>query len=124
MSKPSLQNLAFTLLELLVLLVTLSILAVMVIPALARTGPSVARLNCAANLKQIGLAFQNWRNAHRNLYPMNVFNSATGPPIGAFTLSSLAAPGYYTGAAAYTYTVFGVMSNELSTPKILICPSD
>jgi type II secretory pathway pseudopilin PulG len=124
MTKPSNRTPAFTLLELLVVLATLAILAVLVIPALARTGPSVARLTCAANLKQIGLAFQNWRNAHLGLYPMNVLNRAAGPPIGTSTLSSLAVQGSNPGAGIYMYTVFGVMSNELSIPKIIVCPSD
>jgi len=124
MSNSSNRNPAFTLLELLFVLVTLIILAVMVIPALARTGSSVARLTCAANLKQIGLAFQNWRNAHLSLYPMTVLNTAGGPPVGAFTLSTWAGQGNSTVAAQYEYTVFGVMSNELSTPKIVVCPSD
>src|SRR5215472_3849203 len=123
-SNSSLRNLAFTLLELLCVLATLAILAVMVIPALARTGPSVARLNCAANLKQIGLAFQNWKNAHLGLYPMNVPNRAAGPPTGTSTLASQASFGAAPGPAVYAYTVFGVMSNELSTPKIIVCPSD
>jgi prepilin-type processing-associated H-X9-DG protein len=124
MTKPSKRTLAFTLVELLVVLATLAILAVMVIPALARTGPSVSRLNCAANLKQIGLAFQNWRNAHLGLYPMNVLNSRGGPPVGTIALSSQAGFGNSPGAAVYTYVVFGVMSNELNTPKIVVCPSD
>ena len=123
MNNSSKQNLAFTLLELLVVLATLAILAVTVIPALARTGPTAARLNCAANLKQIGLAFQNWRNTHANAYPMTVLNSAGGPPVGATTLAAQAAANG-PNTAPLAYTVFGVMSNELSTPKIVTCPSD
>jgi prepilin-type processing-associated H-X9-DG protein len=124
MTNSSTRNLAFTLLEQLVVLATLAIFAVMVIPALARTRPSVTRLNCAANLKQIGLAFQNWRNAHVSLYPMNVPNRLAGPPMGGSTLTSQAVSGNSPGAAQYAYVVFGVMSNELSTPKVIVCPSD
>jgi prepilin-type processing-associated H-X9-DG protein len=124
MNNSSKRTLAFTVIELLVVLATLGIFAVMVIPVLARTGPTVARLNCAANLKQIGLAFQNWRNTHASVYPMNVPNRLAGPPTGPSTLASQANTVGNTTAAPLEYTVFGVMSNELSTPKILACPSD
>jgi prepilin-type processing-associated H-X9-DG protein len=126
MNNSSKQNLAFTVIELLVVLATLGICAVMVMPALARTGPSVARLNCAANLKQIGLAFQNWRNAHVRLYPMNAYNASGGPPglIAGQTIAASANASAAANAATVEYAVFGVMSNELSTPKICVCPSD
>jgi prepilin-type processing-associated H-X9-DG protein len=126
MTNSSKRTLAFTLIELLVVLATLGIFAVMVIPALARTGPTVARLNCAANLKQIGLAFQNWRNAHVNVYPMNVLNRLGGPPglIAGQTIAASANSSAAANAAVVEYAVFGVMSNELSTPKIVACPSD
>jgi prepilin-type processing-associated H-X9-DG protein len=130
MSNSSKRTLAFTVIELLVVLVTLAILSVMVIPALARSNASVARLNCATNLKQIGLAFQNWRNAHVGLYPMNVPNRLAGPPaaIAGYTIAAVAngaalANGSL-GASGVTYAVFGVMSNELSTTKLLVCPTD
>jgi type II secretory pathway pseudopilin PulG len=117
---------AFTLLELLVVFATLAILAVTVFPAMARVRGASSRVACADNLKQIGVAFNTWKVSHSGNYPMNVFNSQGGPPSGSSstlsTLRALASSG--SSAAPYTYTTFGVMSNELSTPKILICPSD
>jgi prepilin-type processing-associated H-X9-DG protein len=127
MTNSSNRNPAFTRLELLVVLATLAILAFMLMPALARTSASVARLTCAANLKQIGLASQNWRNAHLNLYPMNVLNRLGGPPVGTSTLASqadLPAVNEFSFPAPYMYAVFGTMSNELGTPKVIVCPSD
>jgi prepilin-type processing-associated H-X9-DG protein len=130
MSNSSKRTPAFTIIELLVVLATLAIFSVMLIPALARSSASVARLNCATNLKQIGLAFQNWRNAHVSLYPMNVLNRLAGPPgavAGQTIAASANAPAITSGslgAAGVTYAVFGVMSNELSTTKLLVCPTD
>ncbi len=114
----------FTVVELLVVFAVLGVLAITVIPALARTGASTQRLYCVDNLKQIGLAFQNWRNAHANVYPMNLRNQSGGPPVGVSTLVSQAQTSALPGAAPYMYAAFGVMSNELRIPKILACPSD
>lgn len=47
---------AFTLLELLVVVATLAILAVLLVPALARTDDNGARMVCVNNLRQMGLA--------------------------------------------------------------------
>jgi hypothetical protein len=111
-------------LELLVVLVTLAILAVMVLPAMARVRGASSRVACADNLKQIGVAFNTWTANHSGVYPMYVPNFRGGPPTGTTTLAAQTFNGASPGAAPYLYTVFGVMSNELSTPKILICPSD
>jgi prepilin-type processing-associated H-X9-DG protein len=54
---------------------------------------------------------------------MNVPNRLAGPPMGVSTLTSLATGGGL-GSAPYAYTAFGVMSNELSIPRTLVCPSD
>ncbi|MGO8837258.1 MAG: type II secretion system protein [Limisphaerales bacterium] len=61
-------------------------------------------------LKQIGVAFRLWEGDNNDKYPMAV--SVTNG--GAMELIA-------TGNVA---ACFQVMSNELSTPKILICPKD
>jgi prepilin-type N-terminal cleavage/methylation domain-containing protein len=115
---------AFTLIELVVVLGVLAVLATMLLPAMARVRGSASRVACADNLKQIGVAFNTWKVSHSAQYPMNVLNFRGGPPTGGSTLRVLAGSGTSPGAAVYEYTVFGVMSNELGTTKILICPSD
>ncbi len=49
---------AFTLIELLVVLAVLSILAALLLPALARSRTSAQRVKCVSNLRQLGLAAQ------------------------------------------------------------------
>jgi prepilin-type N-terminal cleavage/methylation domain-containing protein len=101
---------AFTLIELLIVIVCLGILAALLLPALARAKVRSGRINCENNLKQIGVAFRTWALDNGDLYPaqLSVTNGGTMELINS----------------GVVYRHFQVMSNELSTPKILVCPYD
>lgn len=60
---------AFTLMELLAVLVVLALLALTLIPALARTQPNVRTAQCLNNLKQWGAAWQLFANANSDSLP-------------------------------------------------------
>jgi competence protein ComGC len=103
-------RIGFTLVALLVVIAILAILAALLLPALARAKQKAQRINCVNNLKQTGLAIRLWSMDHDDKYPMNA-SAGIGGTKGLITGSD-------------TYRHFQVMSNELSNPKILICPAD
>jgi len=95
---------------LLVVVAVLAILAAMLLPALASAKKKAQRINCINNLKQDGLAFRIWEGDNNDKLPMAVPTAKGGTKE------------FDTGADTFRH--FQVMSNELSTPKILVCPAD
>src|SRR5947207_1978216 len=100
---------AFTLTELLILVAVLAILTAVLLPALSRPHHCYHPA-CANNLKQIGLAFKMWALDNGERFPMSVSTNDGG------TMELCSG----TNVAVH----FAVMSNELSTPKLLVCPED
>lgn len=99
-----------TLVELLVVLGIIAVLAALLLPSLSKAENRAARISCVSNLKQIGLASRIWEGDHGNYYPMAVSETNGGTM------------GFVNGLNAFRH--FQVMSNELSTPKVLLCPAE
>ena len=101
---------AFTRTELLVVL-AMTVLLALVLPAVIHRGHRPrSRISCHNNLKQIGIAFRLWAGDNGDRFPMHVSTNEGGAMEWALQ-----------GDA---FRVFQVMSNELNTPKIVVCPQD
>ncbi len=59
----------FTLVELLVVVGIISVLIAILLPALNRVNATARSIKCAANLRQIGIGFQMYRNDYKNFLP-------------------------------------------------------
>ena len=97
--------------DLVVILITVAaLLAVVAVPKLSRAKQKAERISCVCNVKKIGLAFRIWANDNDNLYPMSADNQDDSLRIDALE--------------GRGFRVFQALSNELSVPKAVICPSD
>jgi hypothetical protein len=111
--KPKLQfqlTLAFALKELIATIAIGALLVCVVVVELAEARDRAHRICCNCNLKQIGLGFRTWALDHHDIYPMGLSTNSGG------TREYL--------TMGRTYLHFQLLSNELATPLVLICPRD
>lgn len=103
------QRCGFTVMELLAVLGLGALLFFFFAPALNRPRVHAPRIKCVNNLKNIGLAYRIYATDNADRFPWQ--HAETN---GATRVEYLADPAVYVLA----------VSNELSTPKIVMCPSD
>lgn len=96
--------------DLLITTALVAVLALLFLPMISRPTSRAPRIACVNNLKQVSLAIRVWAGDHGDRLPNQVSTNESG------LMEILLA-----GDLA---TAFRSRSNELSTPKVLSCPSD
>ena len=100
-----------TLVEVLAGVAGLMVLAAVVLPALMSPRTKASRVTCVLNLKNIGLALRIFSTDHGDKWPMDLSVTNRG------TREWLNDP-------SQLWRHWLSLSNELSTPKMLLCPAD
>src|SRR5262245_12847004 len=136
---------AFTLMELLVVIAIIAVLIGLLLPAVQKVRAAAARIQCANNLKQIGLALHSYHNDHES-FPAG-FVSSLSPSTWTYNYAGSTnqaapdvGPGWSLFAALLPYLEQDNLHRQIrfdlpithpanaaarSTPvKTYVCPSD
>jgi len=100
---------AFTRIELLFCAAAIALVLIPALSVLASNKTESQRIICFNNLRQIGRGFQMWASDNGNANPWRV------PPPEGTEGNPLVVNLWYQ---------FAVISNQLRSPKLLVCPSD
>jgi type II secretory pathway pseudopilin PulG len=101
---------AMTLVEVLVVMAVVLLLVALLLPATTGSPAHAYRIQCVNNLKQCGLATRVWQGDNMDRWPTAV------PATNGGSMD------FITGPNAFRH--LQVMSNELSTPKVVFCPQE
>lgn len=104
--------------EMLVVIAIIGILAALLLPAINSAKLHAKRIACVNNLRQTGLGFQMFANDHSSRLPMQV-SSRDGGTAELVNMTNRVSVDF-----TKAYRHFQALSNELGTPKILLCAMD
>lgn len=108
----------FTLIELLIVSAIIAILAALLLPTIEKVRSRARRVQCASQLRQIGIAFVSFSHDHNGEFPMKVSTNAGG------TREFVQAANRFGGNLNFAFRHFQPLSNHMSDARILVCPVD
>ncbi len=114
-AKPSAGLSGITRKEVLIVLAVLGVLGLVALAALVQGRDRARSICCNCNLKQIGTAFRLFANDYDGKYPWLVLQNRTNSVYG---------DRFRTNNPQDLWMLFQEAGNELSSPVILVCPSD
>ena len=109
------RGLAFTLLELLVVIAIIAVLAALLLPVLSRAKQRAGAATCTNNLRQLGLGFVLYRENHNDTFPAPGSASVYGPQPEDWIW-------WHTGRDINQSAIVPYISKF--NPKLFSCPQD
>ncbi len=104
--------------EMLVVMAIIGILAALLLPALVGGKQRAKRIVCESQLRQTGIAFQNFSHDHNSKFPMEVSTNDGGSREYVLTGNLV------DGTFNFGYRHFQPLAGLLENPNILVCPAD
>ena len=109
----------FTLVELLVVIGIIALLIGLLLPALNKARESAKTVQCASNMRQIGIGMRFYTDSNKDYFPLSYTQAyITPPPAGTFE------PRYWIELVAAAMQKSGQQGYQAAIQGVFICPSN